>query len=126
MRIVTWTIRLVVFVLLVAFAAKNADPVTLRFYFDLALQTPLVLVLFGFFAAGALFGMLALLGTAAAPAARDLLPEEKHVAAAARRRADAAGDSEPMEFEYWWLLGFAAVLRLGLDGGAHRHPPARA
>jgi len=53
----------VVFVLLVAFAAKNADNVTLRFYFDLALQAPLVLVLFGFFAAGALFGMLALIGT---------------------------------------------------------------
>jgi uncharacterized integral membrane protein len=62
-RALTWAIRLVVFVLLVAFAAKNADPVTLRFYFDLALQAPLVVVLFGFFVAGALFGMLALLGT---------------------------------------------------------------
>ena len=29
----------------------------------LTLQAPLVLVLFGFFAAGALFGMLALIGT---------------------------------------------------------------
>ena len=63
MRILTWAIRLIVFVLLVAFAAKNADPVTLRFYFDLAVQTPLVVVLFAFFLAGALFGMLALLGT---------------------------------------------------------------
>ena len=63
MRILTWAIRLVVFVLLVAFAAKNADNVTLRFYFDLTLQAPLVVVLFGFFAAGALFGMLALIGT---------------------------------------------------------------
>ena len=62
MRALTWAIRLTIFVLLVAFAAKNADPVTLRFYFDLALQAPLVLVLFGFFAAGALFGVLALLG----------------------------------------------------------------
>ena len=51
------------FVLLAAFAAKNADPVTLRFYFDLAVQTPLVVVLFAFFLAGALFGMLALIGT---------------------------------------------------------------
>jgi uncharacterized integral membrane protein len=62
-KILTWAIRLTIFVLLVAFAAKNADNVTLRFYFDLALQAPLVLVLFGFFAAGALFGMLALVGT---------------------------------------------------------------
>ena len=63
MRALTWAVRLTIFVLLIAFAAKNADPVTLRFYFDLALQAPLVLVLFGFFAAGALFGMLALIGT---------------------------------------------------------------
>jgi lipopolysaccharide assembly protein A len=62
-RIVTWAIRLVVFVLLIAFAAKNVEPVTLRFYFDLALQAPLVAWLFGFFAAGAVFGVLALLGT---------------------------------------------------------------
>jgi len=63
MRIVTWTIRLFVFVLLVAFAARNTDPVTLRFYFDLALQTPLILALFGAFALGAFFGVLSLLGT---------------------------------------------------------------
>ena len=63
MRVVTWAIRLVVFLLLVAFAAKNAEPVTLRFYFDLALEAPLVVVLFGFFAAGALFGILAMLAT---------------------------------------------------------------
>ena len=63
MRIVTWTIRVLVFLLLVAFAAKNVEPVTLRFFLDLALQTPLVLALFAFFALGALFGMLALVGT---------------------------------------------------------------
>ena len=62
MRIVTWTIRLLVFVLLVAFGAKNADPVTLHFYFGLSYQTPLILALFGAFAAGALFGVVALLG----------------------------------------------------------------
>ena len=63
MRIVTWALRLIVFLLLAAFAAKNVEPVTLRFYFDLALQAPLVVVLFAFFAAGALFGVLALVGT---------------------------------------------------------------
>jgi uncharacterized integral membrane protein len=62
MRIVTWTIRLVLFVLLVAFAAKNVQPVMLRFYFDLAVEAPLILVLFGAFAAGVLFGILALAG----------------------------------------------------------------
>ena len=63
MRLLTWAVRLTVFLLLVAFAARNVEPVTLRFYFDLAVQTPLVLALFAFFAAGALFGILALLGT---------------------------------------------------------------
>jgi putative membrane protein len=62
MRIVTWTIRLVLFVLLVAIAAKNVEPVTLRFYFNLALETPLIVALFGAFALGALFGVLALVG----------------------------------------------------------------
>jgi uncharacterized integral membrane protein len=62
-RIVTWAIRLIVFVLLIAFAAKNVEPVTLRFYFDLALQAPLVVLLFAFFALGAFFGVLALVGT---------------------------------------------------------------
>ena len=63
MRIVTWTIRLLVFVLLIAFGARNVEPVTLKFYFDLSLQAPLIVLLFGFFAAGALFGVLALLTT---------------------------------------------------------------
>ena len=65
-----------VFVLLVAFAAKNTENVTLRFYFDLALQAPLVVVLFCFFAAGALFGMLALVGT--------LLRQRRRIAAMGR------------------------------------------
>lgn len=63
MRLVTWAVRLFVFLLLVAFAAKNVEPVTLRFYFDRVLEAPLVAVLLAFFAAGALFGILALLGT---------------------------------------------------------------
>jgi lipopolysaccharide assembly protein A len=62
-RVLTWAVRLAVFILLVAFAAKNVEPVTLRFYFDLAVQAPLVLVLFAFFLLGALFGITALLGT---------------------------------------------------------------
>jgi putative membrane protein len=63
MRIVTWTIRLVLFLLLVALAAKNIEPVTLRFYFDLAVQAPLIVLLFGAFAFGAAFGVLALITT---------------------------------------------------------------
>lgn len=60
MRIVTWTLRLIIFLFLLAFAAKNIAPVTLNFYFDRSWQAPLVVLLFGFFAAGALFGVMAM------------------------------------------------------------------
>ena len=63
MRIVTWTIRLAVFLLLIAFAAKNVEPVKLRFFFDIELETPLILVLLAAFALGAFFGVLALMTT---------------------------------------------------------------
>ena len=63
MRFLTWGVRFAVFVLLLAFAAKNVQPVTLRFYFDVALQAPLVVMLLGAFALGALFGVAALIGT---------------------------------------------------------------
>jgi len=63
MRIVTWTIRLILFFVILAFAAKNTDPVVLKFYFDTALEVPLVLLLFGFFAVGVVIGVVAVLGT---------------------------------------------------------------
>ena len=63
MRFLTWAVRIALFVVLLAFAAKNSDPVTLRFYFNLAWQAPLVALLLAFFAAGALLGLLAMLGT---------------------------------------------------------------
>ena len=58
MRIVTWTIRFLLFLLLVAFVAKNVEPVTLRFYFDLALQAPLIVIIFTAFVVGTAFGVL--------------------------------------------------------------------
>ncbi len=63
MRFLTWAIRFALFVVLLAFAAKNADLVTLRFYFDLAWQAPLVALLLAFFAAGAVLGLIAMSGT---------------------------------------------------------------
>ena len=62
MRVLTWVIRLAMFLFLLAFAARNTDPVTLRFYFDLAWQMPLVALLVAFFVAGALLGIAAALG----------------------------------------------------------------
>ena len=86
MRIVTWTIRLVLFVLLAAFGAKNVDPVTLRFYFDLAVEAPLILVLFGAFAVGVVFGVLALV-----PA----VVRQKRAISALKREAAAPADEVP-------------------------------
>jgi uncharacterized integral membrane protein len=85
-RIVTWAIRLFLFVLLIAFAAKNVEPVTLRFYFDLALQAPLVVLLFAFFALGALFGIAALTGT---------LLRQRRELTALRKRVPPAATPEP-------------------------------
>ena len=54
MRIFTRAIWFLLFILLLAFAARNTEPATLRFYFDLAWEAPLVVLLLAFFAAGAL------------------------------------------------------------------------
>ena len=88
MRIVTWALRLAVFLLLVAFAAKNVEPVTLRFYFDFALQAPLVLVLFAFFAAGAVFGVLALL--------MPLLRQQRQIAVLKKQASSAEPPAPPL------------------------------
>ena len=87
MRIVTWTIRVVLFVLLVAFAAKNVEPVTLRFYFDLAVEAPLILILFGAFAAGVLFGILAVTGR--------LVRQQRQISVL-KRQAAPASTGEPL------------------------------
>src|SRR5690606_4227921 len=62
MALIRFLIMLVwalVFVVLLLFAIKNVEPVTLRFYFDRAWDAPLIVVILAAFAAGALFGFLA-------------------------------------------------------------------
>jgi uncharacterized integral membrane protein len=49
MKILVWTLRIVIAVLLIWFAAKNADPVTVRGYLDAAVTAPLALILLAFF-----------------------------------------------------------------------------
>ena len=63
MRTLVWIVRGFIFLFLFAFAIKNTDPVTLRFFLDTAWQAPLVIVVLAFFAAGAFFGAVSLLGT---------------------------------------------------------------
>ena len=63
MRVLAWTLRIVLFLALFLFALKNTDVVSLRLYFDQVWQAPLILVLLVFFAAGAALGVLAMLAT---------------------------------------------------------------
>ena len=59
MRALMWSLKILVFLVLFAFAVKNTEPVTLRFFFDGAWQAPMIVILFAFFAVGAFFGLLA-------------------------------------------------------------------
>ena len=63
MRILIWIIRLFVMLLLVWFAGKNADTVTLYGFLDSAVKAPLVLILLAFFGGGLVLGLLASIGT---------------------------------------------------------------
>ena len=92
MKILTWTVRLILFIVLLAFAVKNTDPVTLNFYYDLAWQAPLVVVLFGVLAIGALIGIAATAGTLMRQRREiaRLRREARHVATITAREPQAA------------------------------------
>ena len=62
MRYLNWILRAMLFVVLLGFAIKNDQPVTLRYLFGYEWQSSLVIVLLVFFAAGAAVGVLAMLG----------------------------------------------------------------
>ena len=57
MNIILWIVRVVVVLLLVWIASKNADPVTL-YGIGANLKMPLALILLAFFGAGLLLGLL--------------------------------------------------------------------
>ncbi len=63
MRYLYWLFRVVLFLLLLGFAVKNDQPVTLSYFFGYQWNTSLVVVLLCFFALGAGIGILAMLGT---------------------------------------------------------------
>ncbi len=76
MRVLTWVLRLLLFLFMFVFALKNTGPVNLQFFFGQVWQLPLVLLLLGFFAVGILLGVLAVAGA---------LFRERRVSAALRR-----------------------------------------
>jgi uncharacterized integral membrane protein len=61
LRVLAWAGRILLFALLFLVAAKNTDPVTVRFLFDSAWQAPLALVVLAALALGAALGLLACL-----------------------------------------------------------------
>lgn len=62
MRYLAWLLRIAVFLLLLGFAVRNTDQVTLHYYFGYEWNAPLVLVLLLFFTLGAVIGVLSCLG----------------------------------------------------------------
>lgn len=62
MRYLGWIAKTVLFILLLGFAVKNSDVVTLRYYLGYEWHAPLVLVILLFFVAGAAVGVSACMG----------------------------------------------------------------
>lgn len=63
MRYLIWSLRAVLFLLLLGFAVKNDQPVVLRYFFGYEWQTSFVVVLLCFFALGVAIGLVAMLAT---------------------------------------------------------------
>jgi lipopolysaccharide assembly protein A len=63
MKFISTIVGFVLFVLFFGFALKNTQEVDLRFFLNYELRGPLVLMLLGFFVAGASLGVLALTPT---------------------------------------------------------------
>ncbi len=61
MRTLTWLFRALLFILLLGFAVKNDQPVTLHYYFGYQWKTSLVAVLLVFFMLGVAVGLVATL-----------------------------------------------------------------
>ena len=60
MRAIAWLIRIVVFVLFLAFAIENTEPVIINLFLGYYLEAPLVLFLLGALLIGVLLGLLML------------------------------------------------------------------
>lgn len=61
MRYISWLIQMLLFIILLGFALKNGQPVTLHYFFGYEWQSSLVILLLLFFAVGAVLGIMATL-----------------------------------------------------------------
>jgi uncharacterized integral membrane protein len=91
MRILTWLVRLGLFLVMMGFALSNTETATLRFFGipQFEWRAPQVLFLLLFFAAGALFGVIASMPRMLRQR-RELVRLRRSAAALAKAAADAA------------------------------------
>lgn len=61
MRFISWLFQMFLFIVLLGFALKNAQPVTVYYFFGYEWQSTLVIVMLLFFSVGAGLGILATL-----------------------------------------------------------------
>jgi putative membrane protein len=61
MRYISWLFQMLVFIVLLGFALKNGQPVTLHYFFGYEWQSSLVIALLLFFTVGVALGILATL-----------------------------------------------------------------
>jgi uncharacterized integral membrane protein len=90
MRYLTWLFRAALFVILLGFAVKNDQPVTLRFFFGYEWNASLVVLLLCFFALGAGIGILAMMGA---------VFRQRRELAAVKRELDMKNKLEPAAAE---------------------------
>jgi uncharacterized integral membrane protein len=86
MNIMAWVLKFALFVLVLTFAVRNTDPVTVRYYFGGEWQTPLIFVMLVAFCAGVAVGLAA--GMA------QLFRQRREIAALRREVAQAAGGAQ--------------------------------
>lgn len=83
MNALAWVLKIALFVLVLTFAVRNTDPVTVRYYLGGEWQTPLILALLIAFCAGVAGGLMAALA--------QLVRQRREIAALKRELARAAG-----------------------------------
>jgi uncharacterized integral membrane protein len=62
MRYLLWIVKIALFALMLTFAVKNTDPVTVSYFLGYEWRAPLIFVMLVVFCVGAAFGLLAALG----------------------------------------------------------------
>lgn len=90
MRYLFWLLKFALFALILSFAVKNAEIVSVRYYLGQEWQAPLVLVLLVFFCVGAAVGILASLA--------QLFRQRREIVALKRElrdRGPAGGETAP-------------------------------